>query len=350
MTSIVWNIITRNIHADEQMRKEIRQKLAGLEKHLEVFPPNKLHLQVLLEKHPKKPLHTVELTLRLPANILRSKRSAPDLMTAFDDALQILLGELESGKGRGQRGALSQRNQGGEQAQAPESAGFAAEAQSQGAGPQNLQDVIREFFQQNYHRLLRHARRHIRHEEMTGDIPAGALNARDIVDEVARQAEANVRRKPKKMSWLVWLFHLLHEELRRQRERLKQEQAEAIPTEKRTTLPELKPKALQPLEQMVEKVIEPQVIRTEDVIPNPEAVRPDRFLEEKELLEQLQGAVQSWPRPEREAFELYFVQGFEPDEIARITGQPLKRVKDTLATVQARLRQELLQEEARAAA
>src|SRR5690349_20859142 len=124
MASIVWNIITRNIHADEQVRKEVRQKLAGLEKHLEVFPPTNLHLQVLLEKHPKKPLHTVELTLRLPANILRSKRSAPDLMTAFDDALQILLGELESGKGGGQRGALSKSNQGGEQAQAP--VGFAA--------------------------------------------------------------------------------------------------------------------------------------------------------------------------------------------------------------------------------
>ena len=185
---------------------------------------------------------------------------------------------------------------------------------------------------------------------MTGDIPAQALDARDIVDEVARQAEAKASRKPKKMSWRVWLFHLLHEELRRQRERLKQEQAEAIPTEKQTIVPELQPKALQPMEQMVEKVLEPQVLRTEDVVPNAEAVPPDRILEDKELLEQLQGAVQNWPRPERETFELYFVQGFEPDEIARITGQPLKQVKETLASVQRRLREELLQEEARIAA
>ena len=211
-------------------------------------------------------------------------------------------------------------------------------------------NIIARNIQQNYHRLLYHARRHIRHEEMTGDIPAGALDARDIVDEVARQAETNVSRKPKKVSWLVWLFHLLHEELRRHRERLKQEQAEAIPTERETIVPELKPKALQPMEQMVERVLEPQVLRAEDVVPNPEAEPPDRILEEKELVEELQGAVQSWPRPEREAFELYFVQGFEPDEIAQITGQPLKQVKETLATVQGRLRKELLQEEARIAA
>jgi DNA-directed RNA polymerase specialized sigma24 family protein len=87
------------------------------------------------------------------------------------------------------------------------------------------------------------------------------------------------------------------------------------------------------MEQMVEKVLEPQVLCTEDVVPNPEAVPPDRILEEKQLLEELQGAVQSWPGPERETFELYFVQGFEP-----------------LATVQGRLRKELLQEEARIAA
>ena len=350
MSPIAWNIVTRNIQPDEWSQREIRQKLARLDEYFKAYSSDKVHLQVLLEKHPKKPLHTAELTLRLPANILRSEKSAPALMTAFNKALQVVLGELETGKGGKQRGALRKRDRGSKQPQAPENSGFAAEPQARGSGPQNLQDVIREFFQQNYHLLLGHARRHIRHEETAGDIPAGALDARDIVDEVARRAETNVSRKPKRMSWVVWVFHFLHEELRRQRERLKQEQAEAIPTEKRTTLPELRPEALQPLEQMVEAVVEPQVIRTEDLVPNPEAVPPDRLVEEKELLEQLQEAIRSWPRPEREVFELYFVRGFEPGEIAHITREPLKEVKVTLATVQARLREELLQADARLAA
>jgi len=350
MPQIVWNIITRNIQPDEQTRLEIRQKLSRLEEHLKAFPADMLHLQILLEKHPKRPLHTAELTIRLPANILRVKKSAPDLMTAFDDALQIILGELGSGKGGTHRGALRKRDIGGEKPNAPENAGLAFEPQAQGSGPQNLQDVIRQFFEQNYNWLLHHARRHIRHEETTGDISAGVLDARDIVDEVARQAEAHVNRKPKKMSWLGWLFHLLHEEFRRQREGLKQEQVEAVPTDKRTTLPELRPEALQPLEQMVEEVVEPQIIHTEDVVPDPEAVPPDRFVEEKELLQHLQGAIRSWGRPEREVFELYFVQGFEPGEIAQIIRQPLKQVKGTVANVQRLIREELLQEDVRIAA
>lgn len=212
--------------------------------------------------------------------------------------------------------------------------------------PAILSNIGNRKIQQNYNHLLQHARRHIRHDELTGDIAAGALDPRDIVDEVVRQTEANVSRKPNNLSWLVWLFHLLHEELRRQCERLKQEAAESVPTEQRTTLPEQKAEALQPLEQMVEKVLEPEIVRVEDVIPNQGAVPPDRIAEEKELVAYLQSAVQRWPRPERELFELYWVQSFEPTEIAWITGQPIKQVKSTLATVQARLREQLRQEQA----
>lgn len=350
MSPIAWNLITKNIQPDEQMRRQIRQQLARLKEHCRAYSSDKVHLQVVLEKHPRKRLHTAELTLRLPGNILRGESSEPHLMTAFDNALQVVLRGLESGKGGRQRRALRKRDRAGEQPQAPANAGFAAEPQPRGSGPQNLQDVLREFFRQNYHWLLHHARRHIRHEQTTGDIPPGALDPRDIVDEVARRAEANVRRKPKSMSWLVWVFRLLHEEFRRQRERLKQELADAIPTEKRTTLPELRPKALLPLEQMLEQEITPQTITTGDVVPNPEALPPDRLVEEKELLEQLQDAIGNWPRPEREVFELYFVRGFEPGEIAQITREPLEQVKGTLATVQARLREELLQAEPRLAA
>jgi RNA polymerase sigma factor (sigma-70 family) len=193
----------------------------------------------------------------------------------------------------------------------------------------------------DYYHLVYHARRHLRHWELAEEIPRGALDPRDIVDEVVRQAEIQASRGPKRMHGRVWLFRLLHDELRRQVRRLKQQLAQAIPTEKRITLPELEPKTLQPLEQMVEKVIEPQILRAEDVIPDPEAVPPDRFLAEKELLQQLQAVIQNWPEREREVFELYFVQGFEPEEIARITGQPLNKVKRTVARVQSLVRAEM---------
>ena len=52
------------------------------------------------------------------------------------------------------------------------------------------------------------------------------------------------------------------------------------------------------------------------LLPDLHAVPADQIAVEKELLEPLQTAVQNWPRAERDIFELYFIEGFEPYEIA----------------------------------
>jgi hypothetical protein len=45
---------------------------------------------------PKKALFVARLTLRVPSNILRSEKSASDVIKAFDDAVKALLRELVS--------------------------------------------------------------------------------------------------------------------------------------------------------------------------------------------------------------------------------------------------------------
>ncbi len=50
--------------------------------------------------------------------------------------------------------------------------------------------------------------------------------------------------------------------------------------------------------------------------------------------------------PQREVFELHFVQGFEPDEVAMIIGQPLKTVLEHISAMQSRLHEEMAHEEA----
>jgi hypothetical protein len=45
------------------------------------------------------------------------------------------------------------------------------------------------------------------------------------------------------------------------------------------------------------------------------------------LLGTRSAAVQNWPRAERDKFELYFIEGFDPDEIAMVTRQPSIRTR-----------------------
>src|SRR5437016_9212220 len=66
--------------------------------------------------------------------------------------------------------------------------------------------------------------------------------------------------------------------------------------------------AEQPLN-IIEEELEPPVVRTEALLPDPKAVPPDQTLAQKDLLELLQHNMQNWPRPEREGFQLYSVEG-----------------------------------------
>ena len=60
----------------------------------------------------------------------------------------------------------------------------------------------------------------------------------------------------------------------------------------------------------------PAVVLTGGLLPDLHAVPADQIAVEKDLREPLQTAFQNWPRAERDIFELYFIEGFEPDEIA----------------------------------
>ena len=62
--------------------------------------------------------------------------------------------------------------------------------------------------------------------------------------------------------------------------------------------------------------LDPPVVLTGGLLPDLHAVPADQIAVEKDLREPLQTAFQNWPRAERDIFELYFIEGFEPYEIA----------------------------------
>jgi ribosomal subunit interface protein len=346
---IAWNIVTRNLHGHELLRKKLNEKIAKLEKHLKHFPPDAVHLHIALERHPRKEEYTAALTLRVPSNILHSEKSADDVIKAFDDAVKALLRELEAFKADLRREPLWKRKARREQLHELKGEDFSAEPQVEGVGPQKYEDVVRDLFQQHYRELLRHARRHIRYDELAGDIPRNSLDARDIVDEVARQVIAKAR-QPRGMNWGPWFYRLIHEELKRQRRLLKQKEAGEISIDEIKPMPEDAQKAEgydaeQPLD-IIEEELTPAIIRTEGLIPDSYAATPDQIVALKDALQQIERDLPKWPRPEREVFELYFYEGLEPEEITMVIGQPLKVLREHIASIQQRVRERILKPEA----
>jgi ribosome-associated translation inhibitor RaiA len=92
--TLKWNLVTKGMRPHAQLQDKLEQKIAKLGTYLEHFPPDAVHLQVNLERHPKRVQFTAALTLRLPSNVLQSEKSGPDPLPAFDQAMRALLREV----------------------------------------------------------------------------------------------------------------------------------------------------------------------------------------------------------------------------------------------------------------
>ena len=77
--TLKWNLVTKGMRPRAQLQTKLKQKIAKLETYLKHFPSDAVHLQVSLERHPKRAWFATALTLRLPSNVLESKKSGPDL-------------------------------------------------------------------------------------------------------------------------------------------------------------------------------------------------------------------------------------------------------------------------------
>ena len=348
LKELPWNLVTKNLHGHELLRKKLREKISKLEKHLNHFPAGTVHLHITLERHPRRQLHIAALTLRVPSNILRSQKSAPDVIKAFDDAVKTLLRELISLKSELRREAFWKRKGRRDQLRQLKSGGFTTQPQAEGIGPQNETDVLRDLLEQHNRRLLRYVRRHLWHEIAIGELPSGAIDAGAVVDEVARYALAEPKKKPSEFGYLLWLYFLARQEIARNIKEFKRQTKDAVSLEISQTVKEDAEAtdgydAEQPLD-IIERELEPPIAEAKDLLPDLRTEPPDEIVARQELLAQMRKTANAWPKPEREVFELYFVEGFDPAEIAMVVGQPASRVTELITSLQERLRADVLEQ------
>jgi len=92
--TLKWNLVAKGMRPHGQLRAKLQQKIRKLELHLAHFPADAVHLQVHLERLPKKEEFNTRLTLHLPSNVLYATKVADDPVPAFDQAVKALLREL----------------------------------------------------------------------------------------------------------------------------------------------------------------------------------------------------------------------------------------------------------------
>jgi ribosomal subunit interface protein len=334
---LAWNIVTRNVELHEPLQKKFRQKIAKLEQHLQHFPQQAVYLQIVLSRNPKKELYTAALNLRLPSNILRSEKSAEDPVPAFDMAVKVLLRELATLKS-------DLRHERDWQKQPDKLREFASEPMPAGEGPQALGDIVREMIEEHHGRLLYHVRRLLWRAEMADEIPKWSVDPLAVVDEVARQACMRADEKPEDLSYRLWFYRLARQDFERRRREFREQQEKTVPLDMAFAIPEeADPLQVREAGRPLER-IEPSTGELADVLADGHTLPPDLAASEHDLIDHLHAVTKSWPRRESSVFELHFVEGFEPEEVAMIEGVKTSEIKELIPQIQARLRAALIEE------
>jgi ribosome-associated translation inhibitor RaiA len=75
MSTLSWNLATKNLHGHELLHKKLEEKIKKLEKQVKHYPHGTVHLHIMLERHPRKPLFVAKLTLHFHlSNLLHIHR------------------------------------------------------------------------------------------------------------------------------------------------------------------------------------------------------------------------------------------------------------------------------------
>jgi ribosome-associated translation inhibitor RaiA/DNA-directed RNA polymerase specialized sigma24 family protein len=287
-----WNIVTRNLRENPFLPERILRKIRALERHLQRFPPDAVHLVVEFERHARKEEHRAVLTLRLPSHILHTDKSAKSITAALSSAVKSLLQELKTLKARLREESHWKRKT------RRKKLAFSSTPRESGSEPQSVTEIREAFVESHRSPLTRFARRAAK-RGYSQDEPVTDGELAELVGE-AKDKLAALSKRRKLTNHRAQLYRLVREAIaQRSSGSRKGHSASALSS------------------------------------PPGETSRKVGLLS---AMDQVLAMLSPF---EQEVFDLYYVEGFETDEIAMITRKPEKQVKDALDVIENRIRRSL---------
>ena len=198
--------------------------------------------------------------------------------------------------------------------------------------------------------LTSYIKRRLRVAYLTLDIRVSTETTGDILDRVLFSAYENYHRKPPNLTLEQWLYQLANQQLERHIAKLRSQDAhrrsfESLNQAELSRLEELPFTADAEGEPYLVEDLDDSEYHLTDFAPTLPVEHyqedPGRELERKEEVEMILQALSKVPERERIAFELFAVEGFSKDEVAKITNIPEDEVPTIVQKVRSQVRQEL---------
>ena len=315
--------VSYRLHKIPAVEKDIQHQIEKLQKRLQVFRPELIHLKGVVEETSPREGTSVSLNLRLPSGQMAVQSSAPNPSAAVKNAFEDLLQQVNKHKEILRASHKWQRGKPGSSERPSAVVREFPFYQTLAAvfPPTISSDDIRSYVNANLARLERFVEREIYFREAQEFIAPDSLSKEEVIDEAIAAALGDGQEKPERLALEPWLYRLALQALD-QLSRSDESDGHAMPLEdsarqrnvKGSDEPELQ--FHQPDES----------ITGATVIADARVATPEQIMASDELLRLIASSLRDLGSGPREAFILHAIEGFTVEEIVAITGLPTEGV------------------------
>jgi DNA-directed RNA polymerase specialized sigma24 family protein/ribosome-associated translation inhibitor RaiA len=327
--------ISYKVPKTPDLEKEFNQHIQKVGKRLQVFRPELVHLHAIIEENNARQGPLVSLNLRLPSGQMTAKEAGPTATAAVKTAFDQLVEQITKHKDllRNEHKWPRRRRVGRRpEPQVPFEDTLAAVQPAAISGAD-----VSSYINANFTQLQRYVEREIRYRENLGQFRSNQVTPEEVLDEAVANALDNSQEKPDLIGLEAWLYRLallaINTVARRDGE-----QVPEVPLEHayRQTdvhdVDELQMQFHQPDEAVINR----------DLIADQRVSTPEATAASDEMIDLVEAALLGVPSEHREAFLLYAVEGFTPNEIAVITSRPVEQVRAGIVSAREHLRKSLV--------
>ncbi len=309
------------------VEREFQRHIEKLQKRLQVFRPELIHLHGIVEKGSARGDISVALNLRLPSGQMATQRAEATAVAAVKESFADLFKQLSRHKDLLRGGRHHRGRHGNGEAESP--------AESEDA-PIAGSAEIHAYVNAGLGRLERYIERELRYRVTNGQLEPDQVTAEEVVDEVVASALSKGEHRPENLTLERWLYRLAILSIRALGAGSSEPPA-AVHLEdsarRRNVLASDEPELQfhQPDEMLL----------TESVIADTRIETPEEIASSDELVARVEKALLSAPLEDREAFILFAVENFTLEEVAAITARSDEQVRASLHAAREHLKQTL---------
>ena len=324
--------ISYRLHKTPASEKEIQHHIEKLQKRLQVFRPELVHLKGMIEETSAREGIIVSLNLRLPSGQMAVQAKASTASAAVKNAFDDLLQQLNKHKDLLRSSHKWTRRQKDVSARRNTSVPF--EQTLAAVFPATVSsDDIRSYVNVNLARLERFVEREIYFRETSDMVAEDSISKEEVIDETIAAALGDGQEKPERLALEPWLYRLAIRALD-ELSRPDGTNGGAVCLEQSARKRNVKgsDEAELQFHQSDESITE------ENIIADGRVATPEQIVGSDEMMHLIASALRDVSPSDREAFILHAIEGFGVDEISAITGVPPERVSNSISAARDHLR------------